>query len=107
MELILAILGAGPIGYFTPTRGGGLRLYLLVWALVFPIQTVVVHSNGDLDWTYFVFNVPILAAGVGLNLAGSAVAERRRGPSEESDHQEDLGAARSSAKVPSAKVPLD
>lgn len=77
MELILAIVGAGPIGYFTATRVRGLATYLLLWALVFPVQTVVVEHNGDLDWSYFALNLPILAAGIGLNLWGSALADRR------------------------------
>lgn len=34
MELILAILVAGPVGYFTETRKRGLAIYLALWAIV-------------------------------------------------------------------------
>ena len=78
MELILAVLGAGPIGYFTPTRRMGLIVYLIAWAVVFPIQTVVVFSAGDGDDTlYWVFNALILCGGIGLNRLGSVLRERR------------------------------
>jgi peptidoglycan/LPS O-acetylase OafA/YrhL len=80
MELILAVLGAGPIGYFTSTRRRGLVTYLIAWAVVFPIQTVVVFNAGDgNDTLYWVFNALILCLGIGLNLAGSRIRERRRG----------------------------
>lgn len=78
MELILAILGAGPIGYFGSTRRRSLVLYLGLWAIVFPIQTVVVSANGDLELLYWVFNALILAGGIGLNLLGSSLGGRRR-----------------------------
>jgi hypothetical protein len=80
MELILAVLGAGPIGYFTRTRRLGLLVYLALWAVVFPIQTVVVfNSSGDGgDVLYWVFNALILCAGVCLNRLGSVLRERRR-----------------------------
>lgn len=81
MELILAVLGAGPIGYFTPTRRMGLTVYLIAWAVVFPIQTVVVYSMGDDggDVLYWVFNALILCLGIGLNRLGSVLGERKRG----------------------------
>jgi hypothetical protein len=85
MELILAVLGAGPIGYFTKTRRTGLIVYLAAWAIVFPIQTVVVFNSGDgSDTLYWVFNSLILCLGIGLNQLGSRVRERRRrvGPAE-------------------------
>ena len=47
MELILAVFGAGPMGYFTRTRRSGLLLYLIAWAVVFPIQTVVVFFETE------------------------------------------------------------
>jgi hypothetical protein len=81
MELILAVLGAGPIGYFTKTRKAGRIIYLIAWAVVFPIQTVVVFnasSDGN-DVLYWVFNAIILCAGLGLNHLGSVLRERRRG----------------------------
>jgi hypothetical protein len=78
MELILAVLGAGPIGYFTKTRKTGLITYLIAWAVVFPIQTVVVFNAGDGgDTLYWVFNALILCVGVGLNRLGSVLRERR------------------------------
>jgi hypothetical protein len=76
MELILAILIAGPIGYFTDTRKRGLLVYLALWAIVFPIQTVVVFSDGGNDALYWVFNALILGLGVGLNRLGSVLGER-------------------------------
>ena len=56
MELIAAILLAGPLGYLGRTRRQGLCLYLLAWAVIFPIQTIVVHSeNPDhIEPTYFI-----------------------------------------------------
>ncbi len=80
MELILTILGAGPAGYFTETRKRGLLIYLALWALVFPIQAVVVFSVSDdgLDTLYWVINALILCAGIGLNRLGSMLGERKR-----------------------------
>jgi hypothetical protein len=80
MELILAILVAGPVGYFTEIRKRGLLIYLALWAIVFPIQTVVVFSAADdgNDALYWVFNALILCLGIGLNHLGSVLGERRR-----------------------------
>jgi hypothetical protein len=80
MELALAILVAGPAGYLTRTRRRGLVTYLALWAVVSPIQTIVVYATSD-DGSavpYVLFNAAILAGGVGLNLLGSALRERRR-----------------------------
>jgi hypothetical protein len=83
MELILAVLGAGPIGYFTPTRRAGLIVYLIAWAVAFPIQTIVVFNSGDgNDTLYWVFNAVILCLGIGLNHLGSRLRERRSRNSE-------------------------
>jgi hypothetical protein len=83
MELILAVLGAGPIGYFTSSRRKGLIAYLIAWAVVFPIQTIVVFNAGDgNDTLYWVFNALILCGGIGLNRLGSVLRERRRGGAE-------------------------
>lgn len=79
MELIAAVLLAGPLGYFCRTRGKGLGLYLLAWAVIFPIQTAVVLPNDDEPVAYFVVNAVILAAGVGLNALGARLRERRAG----------------------------
>ena len=80
MELMAAILLAGPLGYLTPNRRRGLILYLLVWAIIFPIQTVVVHSENpdDINWQYPLVNAAILAGGVALNQLGAAARGRRR-----------------------------
>jgi hypothetical protein len=79
MELALAVLGAGPIGYFTATRRKGLVTYLIAWAVVFPIQSAVVGVfSDDLDALYFLFNGIILAAGIGLNRLGAVKRERRQ-----------------------------
>ena len=78
MELILAVLGAGPIGYFTKTRRTGLLFYLAAWAVVFPIQTVVVlNEDSTFDPLYLVVNALILCGGIGLNRLGSVLRERR------------------------------
>jgi hypothetical protein len=79
MELIAAVLIAGPIGYFARTRKLGLRVYLAVWAVVFPVQTVVVYSMDDQgSILYWVFNAVILCVGIGLNRLGSVLRDRRR-----------------------------
>ena len=65
MELILAILGAGPIGYLTGTRKQGL---LVVFS----------ESGGGDDALYWVFNALIPGLGLGLNRLGSMLRERRR-----------------------------
>jgi hypothetical protein len=80
MELVLAVLGAGPIGYLTSTRRTGLLLYLGLWVVVFPIQTIVVFSeNGsDNDVWYWVFNALILCGGIAVNRLGSVLRERRK-----------------------------
>jgi hypothetical protein len=72
MELILAVLVAGPLGWFR--RSHALVTYLVLWAVVFPIQCVVVHSEGDLDASYWPLNAVILAGGIALN----QFAARRR-----------------------------
>ena len=80
MELVIAIVLAGPLGYLAPTRRLGLILYLLVWAVVLPVQTNVVHSENpdDINAAYPLVNVLILAGGVALNRLGAAMGERRR-----------------------------
>jgi len=78
MELILAILIAGPIGFLVRRYEHGLAAYLAAWAIVLPIQTVVVYSQDDGGWLYWLFNALILAGGLGLNRLGSALGRRRR-----------------------------
>ena len=77
MELIAAILVAGPLGHFFGRLG--LALYLAVWAVIFPIQTIVVHAENpdDIVASYFVVNAAILALGIGLNRLGARLRERR------------------------------
>jgi len=80
VELIAAMAIAGPIGYFSATRSTGLKLYLALWTVIFPIQTIVVineSSGDDFEPLYFIFNACILALGIGLNTFGSRLGERR------------------------------
>ena len=79
MELIAAILLAGPLGYLCSSRKRGLGLYLLAWAVIFPIQTAVVHADNPDDTVpaYFVVNAVILGAGFALNALGARLGERR------------------------------
>jgi hypothetical protein len=80
MELIAAVLLAGPLGFVARRRKQGLLLYLLVWALIFPVQTVVVYADSDPagnDALYWVFNALILALGIGLNELGHRAKRRR------------------------------
>jgi hypothetical protein len=78
MELILAVLGAGPIGYFSKSRRRGLLIYLALWAVVFPIQSAIVGLFDDFDPLYFVVNAVILSVGIGLTRGGAALREPRR-----------------------------
>lgn len=83
MELIAAILFAGPLGYFCANRKRGLILYLAIWAVIFPIQTIQVLEPSKEAWydtaSYFVINAVILAAGIGLNALGARQRVKRRG----------------------------
>jgi hypothetical protein len=77
MELIAAVLIAGPLGYFGGKRS--LALYLGLWAIVFPIQTIVVNAENadDIVVSYFVVNGVILALGIGLNRLGARLRGRQ------------------------------
>ena len=69
------------LGYFAKTPKQGLILYLLLWAVIFPIQTIAVFNDtapGGNDWLYCIFNAVILAGGIGLNRLGAKLKERRR-----------------------------
>jgi hypothetical protein len=79
VELIAAIALAGPLGYFARSRRQGLGLYLIAWAVIFPIQYLVVHHEkaSDINPSYWVFNAVFLAAGIGLNTLGARLRERR------------------------------
>ncbi len=83
MELIAAILFAGPLGYFVRNRKRSLVLYIVLWAIVFPIQTVAVRSEDPdaIEPSYFVINAVILAVGIGLNALGARVRQRSRAES--------------------------
>jgi hypothetical protein len=79
MELIAAVLLAGPLGYFSRSSRSGLIFYLIAWAIIFPIQTVVVFDagDGDGDVLYWIFNALILAGGIALNRLGRRRREAR------------------------------
>ena len=79
MELIGAVLIAGPVGYLVRPPARALLVYLAIWAVVFPVQTIVVHSENpaDIEPLYFIVNALILCLGVGLCALGARL--RRRG----------------------------
>jgi len=79
MELIAAVLIAGPLGYLIRTRTRSLVAYLVLWAVIFPIQTLVVHAENpdDIVASYFVINALILCVGIGLNTLGAHLRRRR------------------------------
>ena len=79
MELIAAVLISGPLGYFVRGRRHALLAYLGLWAVVFPIQTIVVfnESGADSNAMYWVLNALILTGGIGLNTLGAHVRARR------------------------------
>jgi hypothetical protein len=79
MELIAAVLFAGPLGYLGASRRRGLGLYLAVWTVLFPIQTLVVHAEDprDIGFAYIIVNALILALGIGLNQLGWRFRQRR------------------------------
>ncbi len=79
MELAAAILFAGPLGYLARSRKQGLGLYLVLWAVVFVVQTAVVNASApdDINVLYFVFNALILAGGIALNALGAHLQDRR------------------------------
>jgi hypothetical protein len=74
MELIAAVA----LGYFTRRRP---RKYLIAWAIVFPILTVVVWSEATdgSTWPYFAVNAAILALGIGLNRLGHVLRVKNSG----------------------------
>jgi hypothetical protein len=79
MELIAAVLFAGPLGYFVRPPLRGLSVYLVLWAATFPVQTIVVNAENpdDIVPLYFAVNALILAGGIGLNTLGARLRERR------------------------------
>jgi hypothetical protein len=81
MELILAIVLAGPLGYLVKSRRRSLGLYLAAWAVVLPLQTLVVHAEnpGDINAAYPFVNATILALGIALNRLGARLSVRTPG----------------------------
>ena len=77
MELIAAILLAGPLGFYARSSRAGLALYLVVWAIIFPIQTVAISQEEGLEVSYWVINALILGMGIGLNRFGRRRRESR------------------------------
>jgi hypothetical protein len=80
MELITAIAIAGPLGYLIRRPQRARLAYLLLWVVIFPIQTAVVfsESGSDDNALYWVFNALILCLGLTLNAAGARLRARRR-----------------------------
>lgn len=81
MELIAAVLIAGPLGYFVQSSKRALIAYLGVWAVIFPIQTLIVAPDEASDPLYWAFNAVILAGGIVLNRLGARFGERPPSPS--------------------------
>ena len=78
MELVAAVLFAFPLGLrFGFSRG--LVAYLVVWSIIFPIQTTLrVRDDGDFNAVgYVVFNALVLLGGVVLNRWGARRAASR------------------------------
>ncbi len=79
MELLAAVL-AGPLGYLVRSTRRSLLGYLLVWAVIFPVQTALVHYDADPagnDPGYWAANAVILVFGIGCNRLGALLARRR------------------------------
>jgi hypothetical protein len=81
MELIAAVCIAGPLGFLVSPRKRALAIYLGIWAIIFPIQSVIVGADDDFDILYWVFNALILCLGIGLNRGGAVLRARRRASS--------------------------
>jgi len=78
MELIAALLVAGPLGYLIRSRRRSVLAYLGVWAAIFPVQTAIVLGNATSDeWMYWPVNALILGLGVACNRIGARLARRR------------------------------
>ena len=91
MEIALALLVAGPLGYRFSQHRKGLWIYLTLAIIVLPIQTVSVYFDDPkyIDISYFVLNAIFIAVGVGLNRLGTYVRARRdnsRKPGEAFSH---------------------
>jgi hypothetical protein len=77
IELITAILLAGPIGYLVHDRRSSVVTYLALWAAVFPIQTISVSHEGHLVSLYWVVNALILCLGLAANHQGARLRRAR------------------------------
>jgi hypothetical protein len=53
-----------------------------VWAVVLPIQTIVVHNENpdDINWQYALVNAVILGTGIALNQLAASLRTRQRSP---------------------------
>jgi hypothetical protein len=77
IELITALLLAGPIGYLVRDRRKSVATYLALWAAVFPIQTISVSHEGHLAALYWVVNALILGLGLAANHQGARLRRAR------------------------------
>jgi hypothetical protein len=77
MELINAILLAGPIGYLVRHRRRSVVTYLALWAAVLPIQTISISHEGHLVPFYWVVNALILCLGLAANHQGARLRRAR------------------------------
>ena len=78
MELIAALLIAGPLGYLVRSRRRSVLAYLGVWAAIFPFQTaIVLGEDRSGEWAYWPVNALILGLGLACNWAGARLARRR------------------------------
>jgi 4-hydroxybenzoate polyprenyltransferase len=71
---------AFPLGWLTGARRRAMLATGLVFAVIFPIQTIVVRNDNPHDFNpaYFVVNTLILTIGMALTIGGSAIASRRK-----------------------------
>jgi hypothetical protein len=78
IELITALLLAGPIGYLVRARRRSVITYLALWAAVFPIQTISVSHEGHLVPLYGVVNALILCLGLAANHQAARLRRARQ-----------------------------
>jgi hypothetical protein len=78
MELIAAVAIAGPLGYFIGRPQRARLFYLLLWVVIFPVQTLVVFSESGADNNafYWLVNALILSLGLTLNAVGARLRLR-------------------------------
>ena len=91
MELIVTLLVALPLGYVVRDRLVAVLAYIAVHSFVFSFQAMQLTREwvggstqafakdpGAVPWAYFVVNLLIYVAGLGLVLFGVRLATRRR-----------------------------